>query len=107
MSLLAGAAARVFKLDQVPQSSFLFLIRPTQGLQSLLTYLQRDIREVIKVACVIDGPDLDGDGGGPLPDVLPVHAPEPGPALNVLKTLDPILALSTKPAEKILALSRD
>ena len=69
--------------------------------------MQCDIREVIKVACVIDGPDLDGDGGGPLPDVLPVHAPEPGPALNVLKTLDPILALSTKPAEKILVLSRD
>ena len=73
--------------------------KKTPGLKSL-TYLQSNIREVVKVACVIDGPDLDGDGGGPLPDVLPVHAPEPGPALDVLQTLDPILALSTKPAEK-------
>ena len=67
---------------------------------TFITYLQRDIREVIKVARVIDGPDLDGDGGGPLPDVLPVHAPEPGPALDVLQTLDTILALATKPARK-------
>ena len=68
--------------------------------------MQSNIREVVKVAGVIDGPDLDGDGGGPLPDVLPVHAPEPGPALDVLQTLDPILALSTKPAEKILFFSQ-
>ena len=101
MSLLAGAAAKSFLLDQVPQSD-LSLIRAGSSTlyHQSLTYLQRDIREVIKVARVIDGPDLDGDGGGPLPDVLPVHAPEPGPALDVLQTLDTILALATKPARK-------
>ena len=64
-----------------------------------ITYLYWYVRELVKVARVIDGPNLDGDGSGPVPDVLPVHAPEPGPALDVLQTLDPILTLSTKPAK--------
>ena len=61
--------------------------------------MKSDVREVVEVAGVVNGADLDGDGGGALPDVLPVHAPEPGPALDVLQTLDPVLALTAKPAE--------
>ena len=70
----------------------------------MITYLYWHIRELVKVARVVDGPDLDWDGGGPLPDVLPVHAPEPGPALDVLQTLDTILALATKPVERKFSL---
>ena len=64
------------------------------------TYLYGDVWELVEVGGVVDGADLDGDGGGPLPDVLPVHAPEPGPALDVLQTLDPLLPLVTEPAQQ-------
>ena len=63
------------------------------------TYLYGDIWELVEVGGVVDGADLDGDGGGPLPDVVPVHPLEPGHALDVLQTLDPLLPLVTEPAQ--------
>ena len=70
------------------------------GYYSMITYLNGNIWKLVKVARIIDGSDGDRDGGGPLPDVLPVHAPEPGPALDVLQTLDPLLPLVTEPARR-------
>ena len=67
-------------------------------LHSSLTYLQGDVREVVEVGGVVNGADLDGDGGGPLPDVVPVHVLEPGEALDLLPALHPAVAVVTKPA---------
>ena len=64
------------------------------------TYLYGDIWELVEVGGVVNGADLDGDGGGPLPDVVPVHPLEPGHALDVLQTLDPLLPLVTEPAQQ-------
>ena len=64
------------------------------------TYFEGDVREVVEVGGVVNGADLDGDGGGPLPDVVPVHPLEPGHALDVLQTLDPLLPLVTEPAQQ-------
>ena len=62
------------------------------------TYLYGDIWELVEVGGVVDGADLDGDGGGPLPDVVPVHVLEPGQALDLLPALHPAVAVVTKPA---------
>ena len=62
------------------------------------TYLYGDIWELVEVGGVVDGADLDGDGGGPLPDVVPVHVLEPGEALDLLPALHPAVAVVTKPA---------
>ena len=66
-----------------------------------ITYLYWHVWELVKVARVIDGPDLDGDGGGPLPDVLPVHGLEPVQGHNLLFTLHSTLAIVTKPKSLI------
>ena len=68
-------------------------------MMKLQTYLHGDIWELVEVGGVVDGADLDGDGGGPLPDVLPVHVLEPGQALDLLPALHPAVAVITKPAE--------
>lgn len=41
-----------------------------------LTYFEFDVREIVEVGRVVDGLDLDGYGGRPFPDVLPVDAAE-------------------------------
>ena len=69
-------------------------------MQGIFTYFEGDVREVVKVGGVVNGADLHGDGGGPLPDVVPVHPLEPGHALDVLQTLDPLLPLVTEPARR-------
>ena len=63
----------------------------------MITYLYWYIRELVKVARVVDGPDLDGDGGGPLPDVLPVHRLEPVQSHDLLLALHPTISIITKP----------
>lgn len=45
---------------------------------------QRHVRELVKVGRVVDGAHLDGDGGRPFADVLPVDAPEERHQLQVL-----------------------
>ena len=62
------------------------------------TYLYGDVWELVEVGGVVNGADLDGDGGGPLPDVVPVHVLEPGEALDLLPALHPAVAVVTKPA---------
>ena len=69
------------------------------AMMQIRTYLHGDIWELVEVGGVVDGADLDGDGGGPLPDVLPVHVLEPGQALDLLPALHPAVAVITKPAE--------
>ena len=68
---------------------------------ALITYLYWHVWELVKVARVIDGPDLDGDGGGPLPDVLPVHGLEPVQRHDLLFALNSTLAIVTKPKSLI------
>ena len=66
-----------------------------------ITYLYWHIWELVKVARVIDRPDLDGDSGGPLPDVLPVHGLEPVQRHDLLFALNSTLAIVTKPKSLI------
>lgn len=42
----------------------------------ILTYFEFNVREVVEVGRVVDGLDLNGYGGRPFPDVLPVDAAE-------------------------------
>ena len=106
MSLLEGAAASnkvvkvvcAFSEEVIKMNNSISSNSCLARLHSSLTYLQGDVREVVKVGGVVDGADLHGDGGGPLPDVVPVHPLEPGHALDVLQTLDPLLPLVTEPA---------
>ena len=58
-----------------------------------------NIREVVEVAGVINGADLDWDGGGALPDVLPVHRLEPVQLHDLLLALHPTFAVVTKPGK--------
>ena len=106
MSLLEGAAAsnKVVKVVCAFSEEVIKMnnsISNNSCLHSSLTYLQGDVREVVEVGGVVNGADLDGDGGGPLPDVVPVHPLEPGHALDVLQTLDPLLPLVTEPAHRV------
>ena len=52
--------------------------------------------EVVKVGCVVDGVDLDGDGGRALPDVRPVHALEVAQRLDIAEVLHPLLVITAK-----------
>ena len=63
----------------------------------MITYLYWHIRELVKVARVVDRPDLDWDGGGPLPDMLPVHRLEPVKGHDLLLTLHSTIPIITKP----------
>ena len=67
-----------------------------------ITYLYWYVRELVKVARVIDGPNLDGDGSGPLPNVLPVHHLEPVQGHDLLLALHSTIAIVTKPKIKWL-----
>ena len=105
MSLFEGAAVsnKVVKVVCAFSEEVIKMnnsISSNSCLHSSLTYLQGDVREVVEVGGVVNGADLDGDGGGPLPDVVPVHPLEPGHALDVLQTLDPLLPLVTEPAQQ-------
>ena len=64
----------------------------------MITYLHGNIWKLVKVARVIDGPDHDGDHGGPLPDVAPVHVLEPVQGQDLVLALHPVLSLVTKPS---------
>lgn len=52
--------------------------------QSIRTNLELYVGEVVKVGGVIDGAHLDGDGGGALAHVAPVHSAEERHGLDVL-----------------------
>ena len=54
------------------------------------------LREVVKVGGVVDGVDLDGDGGRSLPDVGPVHALEVAQRLDLAEVLHPLLVITAK-----------
>ena len=67
-----------------------------------LTESKLHIRKLVKVGGVIDGSDSDGDGGGTLPDVVPVHVGHPVQLLDVFKILNPLIRTFTKPVKMII-----
>ena len=71
---------------------------PSEAPTFKLTYLQRHLREVVKVRSVVNGFDLDRSSGRPLPDVTPVNTLEPVQSLQVRDTANSLLSLATEPA---------
>ena len=65
-------------------------------MKNILTEFQLDIRKLIKVAGVINGSDSDGDGSGPLPDVLPVHVGKPVELFHLLYVLYSLISTLTQ-----------
>ncbi len=61
--------------------------------------LEIHVRELVKVGRVVDALDLDGDGGGPLPDMFPIHrrlSPEESQSFDFFQTLHPLLVVSAE-----------
>ena len=52
----------------------------------LLTEVEFHLRELIEVLGVIDGGDIDREGCGALPDVVPVNASHEGQLLDLTET---------------------
>ena len=62
--------------------------------------LEVNVRELVEVGGVVDRLDMHWDGGGPLPDVVPVHPFEEAECLDVVKTFDSPLRIRAKSAKK-------
>ena len=62
--------------------------------------LEVNVRELVEVGGVVDRLDMHWDGGGPLPDVVPVHPFEEAEGLDVVKTFDSSLRIRAKSAKK-------
>ena len=63
---------------------------------SMITYLHWNIWKLVKVWRIINGPDHDGDHSWSLPDVAPVHVPEPVQPHDLILALDTVLSVVTK-----------
>ena len=73
-------------------------------MKNTLTEFQLHIRELVKVARIIDGSDSDGDGGGPLPDVLPVHVGKPVELFHLFYVLYSLISTFTQSKKDMIRL---
>ena len=73
-----------------------FLVFVSYRVYCVLTESKLHIRKLVKVGGVIDGSDSDGDGGGTLPDVVPVNVGEPVQLLHVLYVLNSLVSTFTQ-----------
>lgn len=64
--------------------------------------LEVDIGKVVKVRGVVDGLDVDGNGGWPFPDVFPVDTLEEAQSLDIIQVLDPLFMVGSKSVRKNL-----
>ena len=64
--------------------------------------LEVNVWELVEVGGVVDRLDMHWDGGGPLPDVVPVHPFEEAECLDVVKTFDSPLRIRAKSATENL-----
>ena len=71
-----------------------------------LTDIYLDIRKVVEVGRVVDGCEVDGDGGGSVAEVGPVHGPEPGQPLHVLEAAHPPVLRGQQAATLVLSGAR-
>ena len=73
-----------------------FLVFVSYRVYCVLTESELHVRKLVKVGGVIDGSDSDGDGGGTLPDVVPVNVGEPVQLLHVLYVLNSLVSTFTQ-----------
>ena len=62
--------------------------------------LEVNVWELVEVGGVVDRLDMHWDGGGSLPDVVPVHPFEEAECLDVVKTFDSPLRIRAKSEKK-------
>ena len=70
-----------------------------------LTEVQFHFRELVKVLSVVYGVDIDREGCGPLPDVVPVHGREPRQFLDLGQAGDAGIGAVTEPLDGLLGRS--
>ena len=70
------------------------------AMMQIRTYLHGDIWELVEVGGVVDRLDMHWDGGGSLPDMVPVHPFEEAEGLDVVKTFDSPLRIRAKSAKE-------
>ena len=73
-----------------------FLVFVSYRVYCVLTESNLHVGKLVKVGGVVDGSDSDGDGGGTLPDVVPVNVGEPVQLLHVLYVLNSLVSTFTQ-----------